>query len=63
MIKSPCKSCKKHKKEFPNCFSTCNTLQTIQLINIEKYHDCKTNADYNVAEDYSINLFNYIKNY
>ena len=30
MIKSPCKTCEKHKKEFPGCMDDCDPLNEIQ---------------------------------
>lgn len=62
MIKSPCKSCKKYKKEFPNCFSTCCIIHELQLIIAKrKYCGCETNRDYDVREDLSILIWENFK--
>jgi len=50
MIKSPCRDCEKHKKQFPKCFESCQILKEIR----RQEHDetVKTVNDFECMENY-----------
>jgi len=52
MIKSPCRDCEKHKKQFPKCFENCQILKEIQ----RQVHDetIKTTNGFEHSENYRV---------
>jgi len=60
VIKSPCKSCEKHKKIFPQCIDKCKILNEIREVMCNTQNDIRTNYEYEISDNVTI-VYNFTK--
>ena len=55
MIKSPCKNCDRHKKDFPGCLEMCKRLEEIQQ-RLVKLENTNMNYEYSSSNVYEFGI-------
>lgn len=62
MRRSPCKSCDRHKKEFPDCLDKCKTIDKLQMSYVNRlsrqdiYYEDLTSYPIRVSQRCGANL-------